>query len=127
LSTERTFRAAMKSILSRPVADEALHDMWVGLSAGNGRRIQPALLRYLDDRRDNAQRWQRALESYRGSTQFIWGPADPVSGGHVLPRLRERVPAAQFTVLDAAPVVGHYPQVEAPDEVATALLAQLTG
>ncbi|MFH9129128.1 alpha/beta fold hydrolase [Streptomyces griseoaurantiacus] len=46
-----------------------------------------------------------------------------MSGAHVLPRLRERRPEATFTVL---PGVGHYPQVEAPEETAEALSAFLT-
>jgi pimeloyl-ACP methyl ester carboxylesterase len=52
---------------------------------------------------------------------FVWGPADPVSGAHVLPRLRERLPDARFVVLDEEPATGHYPQVENPEAVAAAL------
>jgi pimeloyl-ACP methyl ester carboxylesterase len=122
LASERAFRAAMGQILGRPVSEETLHEMWLALSAGGGRWVQHRLLRYIDDRRVFAARWQAALEGYRGPTMFVWGPADPISGAHVLERLRERVPNARFAVLDEEPRTGHYPQLENPDAVSAALL-----
>jgi pimeloyl-ACP methyl ester carboxylesterase len=121
LATERTYRKAMRQIFGREVADEDLHDMWRALTANNGKRVQHRLLHYIDERCTNADRWQSALESYEGPTMFVWGPADPVSGAHVLPRLRERLPKARFVVLDDEPVTGHYPQIEHPAAVAAAL------
>jgi len=119
LSSERTFRAAMGKIMARPVAGEDLHAMWTSVSADGGPRIHTALLRYIDERKTHAAEWTRALEQYCGPTTFIWGPADPISGGHVLPRITERVPDAEVIVLDG---VGHYPQIEDPDAVARALV-----
>lgn len=121
LATERTYRASLRKVLGRPVSDEALHDMWTATSANGGKRVQHRLLRYIDDRVEHGPRWTAALESYAGPTLFIWGPEDPVSGAHMLPRLRERRPDAQLVVLDEAPTTGHYPQVENPDAVADAL------
>lgn len=118
LSSERTFRTAMGTIMGRPVPDADLHEMWQAVSADGGTRVQTALLRYIDERRTQAERWTTALETYAGPTTFVWGPQDPVSGGHVLPRIAERVPGARVVVLDG---VGHYPQVEDPDAVAAAL------
>lgn len=126
LATVRTYRAAMREILGRPLSDETLHDMWLATSGNGGKRIQHALLRYLDDRVEHGARWVKAHESYAGPTLFIWGPADPVSGGHVLPRIRERMPDAQLVVLDEAPATGHYPQLENPAAVADALTSFLT-
>jgi len=119
LSSERTFRMAMGKIMGRPVADADLHAMWESVSADGGTRVQTAVLQYIDERRANAERWVEALESYPGPSTFIWGPDDPISGGHVLPRIAERVPGARVVVLDG---VGHYPQVEDPAAVSTALL-----
>jgi pimeloyl-ACP methyl ester carboxylesterase len=120
LSSERTFRLAMRKITGRPVGDEDLHAMWRSVSSNGGTRVQTALLGYIDERKARADRWTQALENYPGPTTFIWGPDDPISGGHVLPRISERVPDARLIVLDG---VGHYPQVEARDAVADALLA----
>jgi pimeloyl-ACP methyl ester carboxylesterase len=124
LGSERTFRGAMFQIMGRAVPDE-LHDMWLSLSAGGGRWVQHSLLRYIDDRREFAERWREALEGYTGPTLFIWGPADPISGAHVLERLRERIPHAQFAELDEDPATGHYPQLENPAAVSLALIGFL--
>ena len=126
LMSEWAFRLSLRRILGRPVADADLHQMWLALSDNGGRRVQWGLNRYHAERRSHAERWRQALESYSGPTLFVWGPADPISGAHLLPRLRERLPNARFEVLDAAPVTGHYPQVENPEAVAAAL-AQFLG
>jgi pimeloyl-ACP methyl ester carboxylesterase len=94
----------------------------VATSRAGGTAVQHRLLRYIDERVTHAQRWTTALENYPGPTLFIWGPADPVSGAHVLPRLRQRLPHARIAVLDGEPAIGHYPQLENPPAVA-ALLA----
>lgn len=117
-SSERTFRAAMQRIMARPIADEDLHELWLDISTSNGRRIQHDLLRYIDDRRQHADRWTTAMETYPGPSQFIWGPEDPISGAHVLERIRTRIPDAEFVELDG---VGHYPQLENPSAVAAAM------
>lgn len=118
-SSERMFGVAMRRITSRPLAAEDLHAMWVGITAEGGQRIQHDLLRYIDERRQHAECWTAAMETYGGPTQFIWGPDDPVSGAHVLDRLRRRMPHARFDALDG---LGHYPQVEDPSAVAAALV-----
>ena len=120
LSSERTFRAAMRRITGRSIGDADLHAMWQSVSADGGTRVHTALLTYIDERRTHAERWTRALENHPGPTTFIWGPVDPISGGHVLPRIAERVPDANVVVLDG---VGHYPQVEDAEAVVSALLA----
>lgn len=122
LVNERSYRRTLRSVLGRPVSEAALHEMWLSISAGHGRRVQWQLLRYIDDRRSSGARWVTALEGYPGPMLFIWGPADPVSGAHVLPRLRERLPRARYVVLDDPPATGHYPQIENPRVVAAALV-----
>ncbi|MFC9278404.1 alpha/beta fold hydrolase [Streptomyces collinus] len=119
--TERGFRSSMGRVLGRAVPDQDLHTMWESVSRDGGRLLAPRLLRYIDERRTHRARWVPALEEYRGPTLFVWGPADPISGAHVLPRIRERVPHATVTELAGPPAVGHYPQVEAPDAVSEAL------
>lgn len=126
LASEPTYASSLRSILGRPVPDEVLHEMWLATSRGNGSRVQHRLLRYIKERRKRAYRWRAALETYSGPTLFVWGPADPISGGHVLPRLRERLPEARFAVLDEPPATGHYPQLENPNAVATELASFLT-
>ncbi|MFG3524485.1 alpha/beta fold hydrolase [Nocardia nova] len=127
LMSETTFRMTLRRILGRPVPDADLHQMWLAMTDGGGKHVQWALNRYHAERRANAERWQQALETYSGPTLFVWGPADPISGGHLLPRLREQLPGARFEVLDEPPATGHYPQVENPEAVAGALVDFLAG
>ncbi|MEV6113340.1 alpha/beta hydrolase [Streptomyces sp. NPDC052109] len=122
LTDEKRFTANLRSVLARPVPDELLHDMWTSVVRERGHHLAPRLLRYIDDRRAHFHRWTGSLEQYEGPLLFVWGPEDPVSGAHVLDRLRRRRPHATFAVLAE---VGHYPQVEAPEETAAALAAFL--
>lgn len=120
--SERTFAAAMGQIMGRLPSTADLHEMWRSIANADGRAVQHNLLRYIEERREYAERWSKALETYGGPTLFIWGPADPISGGHVLPRLRERLPKAGIVELSAPPATGHYPQVENPEAVLAALV-----
>ncbi|WP_338673508.1 alpha/beta hydrolase [Streptomyces sp. SCSIO 30461] len=123
LISERGFRASMRRILNRPVSDLDLHAMWNCVAHDRGHLLAPGLLRYIDERRMHQARWISALETRQGPTLFVWGPDDPVSGAHVLARIRERMPHATVTELAGPPAAGHYPQVEAPDETVSALRA----
>ncbi len=117
LASERLFTPSLRSILGRPVPDDVLHEMWLAISSDGGTWRQPELLHYIDERREHAHRWIDAVENYPGPRLFVWGPEDPVSGAHVLPRLR----ALPGATLDVRAGVGHYPQLEEPDEVGAAL------
>ncbi|MFJ2395556.1 alpha/beta fold hydrolase [Streptomyces sp. NPDC087843] len=114
---EEAFTASVSRLTGRPLSGELLHDMWLGVLSRDGLRVLPALLRYMDERREHTARWTGAPRAYDGGQQFVWGPADPVSGAHVIPRIREAVPHAELTVLSGPPAVGHFPQVEAPEVV----------
>ncbi|MGW4685624.1 alpha/beta fold hydrolase [Streptomyces sp. NPDC004244] len=127
LTTRRRFAAALRAVLGREVADADLDDLWASASRAGGHRLAPRLLRYIDERRVHADRWTGALEAYAGPTLFVWGPADPISGAHVLERIRARMPGARVEELAGPPAVGHYPQVEDPSSVAAALTRALRG
>jgi pimeloyl-ACP methyl ester carboxylesterase len=123
--TETVYRKALLGVFGRPVSDSRLGEMWADFSRSRGTRVAPALLGYMAERREHAQRWMHAVESYSGPTTFIWGPNDPVSGAHVLPRIREKAPSATVNVLADPPAVGHFPEVEAPELVGTLLIKHL--
>ncbi|WP_369776997.1 alpha/beta fold hydrolase [Streptomyces sp. R33] len=125
LTTERRFAGSLRAVLGRPVHDEDLHDLWASASRAGGHRLAPRLLRYIDERRRHAARWTSALEGFPGPTLFVWGPADPISGAHVLARIRARMPQAEVVELAGPPAVGHYPQLEDPVAVAAALTSFL--
>jgi pimeloyl-ACP methyl ester carboxylesterase len=125
LLTETLYRDELLRVLGRPVSDHTVSEMWADFSRSRGARVAPALLSYMAERRENAERWTHAIESYSGPQTFIWGPADPISGAHVLPRIREKAQSASINVLDNPPPVGHFPQVEAPELVGPLLVKHL--
>ena len=92
------------------------------IESGNGRRILPRLLKYLDERRRNADRWVGALTASPAPLLFIDGLLDPVSGGNMTAVWRSLLPEAGLVELAD---VGHYPQVEDPAAVLEPLLGFL--
>jgi pimeloyl-ACP methyl ester carboxylesterase len=94
-------------------------DIWASMSRDDGHLISYRLIRYLEDRRRHEQRWTGALESTDVPLRFVWGMLDPISGAQMAERIRERRPDAPLLALED---VGHWPQLEAPERVARALL-----
>jgi pimeloyl-ACP methyl ester carboxylesterase len=91
--------------------------MWQALAHEGGSLQAHRLLHYIADRLEHQERWRTALESQAVPMRFVWGELDPVSGGHVADRLAERLPDVPLRrLLD----VGHWPPLEATDEVAAA-------
>lgn len=101
--------------------DEQLLDAyWSLLTRENGVAVMPKLIRYMVERREHRARWVGALERARIPLALIDGAADPISGRHMAARYEELVPRADVTLLES---IGHYPQVEAPQEVLKHYLA----
>jgi pimeloyl-ACP methyl ester carboxylesterase len=120
LATEELFTAGLEPTF--PEGYDAKADsaaIWAAVSRDDGHLISYRLIRYLVDRQDNAERWVGALETTDVPLGFVWGMLDPISGAHMAERIRERRPDAGFLALDD---VGHWPQLEAPERVAAALL-----
>jgi pimeloyl-ACP methyl ester carboxylesterase len=120
LFNERAFGRNMRGIFSdeHQPSDAELHELWLGMTRRGGHRIPHRLIRYIDERRENADAWAAALERTDKPLLFVWGDADPISGAHMLDEVRRRVPRAR---IESRPDIGHYPQLEDPGWVATAL------
>ena len=108
---------------TRPSRGE-LHDFWRLVSRDGGPRIAHRLIRYIQERRRCRSRWVGALETTSLPLRLVNGPEDPVSGRPMAERYGELVPEADVVLLEG---IGHYPQVEAPEAVVSALLAFLAG
>ena len=119
LTTRRTFAANLRGICARPLSDEEIDGMWRLLVENDGIAVLPKLIGYMAERRLHRERWVGALQKSRVPIRLINGLDDPISGVHMVARYRELVGAADVIEL---PGVGHYPQVEAPNEVARAAL-----
>ena len=112
-------KASLKKSFSRifgantPPSDEDLDILWRLLCLNDGRRVLPGLLQYIDERHVHGERWIKSMQSTQVPLYFINGVHDPISGQHMLDRYREIIRNPQTTALE----VGHYPQLEAPEQV----------
>ena len=89
----------------------------------DGDRIMPRLIRYIEERRANEQRFTGAIERHPSPLGIVWGADDPIAVVAMSDRLHEARPDATKTVLDG---VGHYPMVESPERFAAAVAPMLT-
>lgn len=95
---------------------------WSEIARQDGHKLAHRHIRYNAERARHAERWEAALQAFDGPLLLVWGMDDPVSGAHVLAAARPLLPRAQIVELDG---VGHFPQDEAPEQVAAAIRAFL--
>ncbi|TGK01290.1 alpha/beta fold hydrolase [Leptospira langatensis] len=93
---------------------EELDGFWECVSNGGGKAIYHKLIRYMRERKSFRERWVGSILDSPVPFAFADGLVDPVSGKHVVERLKELRPNA--TVYEFQNI-GHYPQTEAPDQV----------
>lgn len=122
--SEKRFADGMRQVFApeHMPSDAEFREHWRGVARRDGSRIYHRLIRYIDDRFRNEERWVAALEGTDVPRLFVWGMLDPVSGAHMAERLRERIGPGAVHALDD---VSHYPQIEAPERTAEALGAFL--
>ena len=115
---ERAFRRSFCAIFGADTQpdDDELSRCWSLINHNDGRLNMGRLLRYIDERKRHRQRWVDALVEAPMPVQFIVGMDDPVSGAHMAQRYRELVPDGTVVEL---PGIGHYPQWEAVERVAS--------
>ncbi|MGE2718533.1 alpha/beta fold hydrolase [Mycolicibacterium celeriflavum] len=93
------------------------------LEYNDGKRVLHKVGRFLADRYTNRNRWVRAMRSTAVPMRLIDGPLDPNSGAHMARRYSEVIPDADVMML--ADDIGHWPQLEAPQEVLRHFLAHV--
>ena len=126
-------RASMRKSFDRvfgpdtPASDEEIDALWQLFTLNNGQRNLHRLIHYMSDRREHRQRWLDALCQARCPVGLINGSVDPVSGEHMVQRFVELVGEGYY--IRRLPGIGHYPQLEAADQVLAdyrEFLAQVT-
>lgn len=124
LSSERFFRQQFGSIFSpgHPLTDAEAEDQWELICAGGGRTLNHRTIAYMEERFKHADRWHGALRDWEKPLALAWGMLDPVATEAVLDAVIALRPEAPVTRFED---VGHYPQIEDPGRVATALRAAL--
>ena len=121
LSRKRFGRALAAVFARRPDAQE-LDDFFELVSRDGGLANYPQLIRYLDERVQHRARWVGALVALEEPLLLVWGDRDPVAVWPIAQEIARLRPATQVVRLEG---VGHYPQVEAAEEVAAAVEAYL--
>jgi pimeloyl-ACP methyl ester carboxylesterase len=119
LMTEQLFVGGLRPTFAPQFdAERDSADIWRSMNRDDGQRNTHLLIHYMTDREGHERRWVGALEQTDVPLSFVWGMLDPVSGAHMAARIAERLPDAPRLELTH---VAHWPQLEAPREVAGAL------
>ncbi|MFL5818424.1 MAG: alpha/beta fold hydrolase [Conexibacter sp.] len=124
LTTHRSFHLQFGRIFSdaHPLSRQEADDQWALLAHNQGHRIGYLLVNYMAERERYVERWHGAFRDWPGRLSLTWGLEDPVATAAVLDGLRELRPGVRVTEL---PGIGHYPQLERPDLIASVLDAGL--
>lgn len=103
--------------------ERELRDYWAMIAHKDGHRRFHLLLRYMHERTAHQARWVGALAEAEDRIGLINGALDPISGQHIHDHWTKSLPRAKARLIHD---VGHYPQVEAPDRVASTVLEWLS-
>ncbi len=98
---------------TRPTEQE-LREYWEHIRYNQGPRVVHLLIRYMKERKENYDRWVGVLGRPGVPLVLIFGGVDPISGIHMSDAFRLENPGAPVYVLKG---IGHYPQLEAANQV----------
>ncbi|SDW90945.1 Pimeloyl-ACP methyl ester carboxylesterase [Pseudomonas kuykendallii] len=101
-------------------SEAELDAFWQLIAKNGGAAVMHRLIRYMPERREQRERWVTAMQRSDVPLRVIDGAVDPISGAHMVARYRELIPQPDCVLLDG---IGHYPQVEAPEQVLAHYLA----
>lgn len=119
LRVGQVFDMQIKSVFARSVPDSMVSAMWELIVYHDGHKRLPQIAGYLHERARFEDRWITSLRTAEDvPVKLLWGTHDPTSVIAVAERLEAEVPTAELTRLTR---VGHYPHVEAPEEVLVVL------
>jgi len=126
LSSERFFRHQFGSVFSdaHRLSEAEAADQWSLVCHNGGRTLGHRLVSYMDQRETHAERWHGAIREWPGKLSLAWGLRDPVATTAVLAALRELRPEVSVSEL---PELAHYPQLEDPSQIASALRGAFPG
>jgi pimeloyl-ACP methyl ester carboxylesterase len=115
--SDRVLRPAINEVFgpnTKP-SDKLWQQLSEILSYNDGRVVMHKVGRFIVDRAHHRNRWVAAMRATDVPMRLIDGPCDPNSGRHMAERYAELIPNAEVVYLDEE--IGHWPQIEDPDEV----------
>ncbi|MCC5815827.1 MAG: alpha/beta hydrolase, partial [Leptospira sp.] len=98
---------------------EELDALWEIIQYDNGHKMIHRLLSYIQQRRENRERWVDSIVNPPVPIRLINGNADPVSGIHMVQRYVELTGREDTVNLTK---IGHYPQLEDVEAVGKAVM-----
>lgn len=113
------FKETFKHICAQTIGEDELLIYWELLQHNKGTAVMPKLIRYMQERKEFRSRWVGGLEKNRLPMRLIDGISDPISGAHMVKRYKHLIDEPDVIELED---VGHYPQVEAPQQVISAAM-----
>lgn len=99
---------------------DLLNEYWNILNYKQGKDIAYLIGRLVFDKVKYQKQWIKTLKNTQIPFCYICGPFDPNSGTHMAERFKKEYPFASVYFLSSK--IGHWPQVEAPKEVISALM-----
>ncbi|AXT83942.1 alpha/beta hydrolase [Aeromicrobium sp. A1-2] len=116
-------RSLMESFTATaPPPSGAIEDLVAMIRHGRGDRLLPRLIRYIQERRVHQPAWTAGLVDFAGPLTLIWGEEDPIAVPAMTRRLVSLRPSTSLVML---PGVGHWPAIEAPEELGAQVRAAL--
>lgn len=117
LTSKSKFSASFSSTFAKNTkpTQEELDTFWELIQFNEGLSNFHLLIRYMEERKQYRERWVGALKRAQIPMAVINGSDDPVSGNHMVDRYIEVVGEPNY--LARLKGVGHYPQMEAADQV----------
>lgn len=128
LFNQWSFKRSIAKIWGKRIAlrNDIIEQMWLAMTYKNGVGPLVNILRYMKERKKFCDRWINSLiqssEELKIPMILINGLLDPISGKHVAEKFEELVPNATVIKLKD---VGHWPNIEAPDDVSQQYLTFL--
>lgn len=121
---EQTLAASLRATYTpgAPVDEKEVAAACEAICLDDGQRLLPRLIRYIEERRRNQDRFTGAIESHGAPLSIVWGADDPIAVAPMSQRLHDTAGGSTLVVLDG---VGHYPMVEAPERFADAVVPAL--
>lgn len=121
LSSYAVFRHQYPRVYAQPGDFEEAHyrQQWSLLLNNDGRRVLAKIAGYMKERERRGKQWLGPLQRARLPLKLIWGRRDPIAVYAIAEKICAQNPRATLVTLDD---VGHYPALEAPQQVATGVL-----
>ncbi len=117
-------RSLMESFSpAAPPPAGAIDDLIAMIRHDHGDRLMPKLIRYIEERRANQDRWTAGFVDFAGPLTLIWGEEDPIAVLAMIERMKSLRPS---TTLHTLAGVGHWPSIEAPERLVEEIRSCLT-